>query len=113
MQEMSERRRFTRYPCTGAVDIFQQAHPYGSGKVTVISRLGCYIETPNPLEVDSLVQIRLNMLDIVLEINARTVSSSPMVGMGMEFTAVSEEQESTVAQILAKVIAVGPSPVLR
>jgi hypothetical protein len=81
--------------------------------VTVISRLGCFIETLNPLEVGILVQIRLNILDIVLDINAMTVSATPMVGMGMEFIAVAQEQENTLAQILAKVIAVGPSRVLR
>ncbi|MGC2479631.1 MAG: hypothetical protein WA423_07425, partial [Candidatus Sulfotelmatobacter sp.] len=69
--------------------------------------------TLNPLEVGSLVQIQLNISEIVLDINARTVSATPIGGMGMEFIAVSQEQENTVAQILAKVIAVGPSPVLR
>jgi hypothetical protein len=113
MPEMSERRRFTRYPCTGAVDILRQAQPYRLGKVTVINRLGCYVETLESLEVGILVQIRLNILDIALDIKAMTVSTTPKVGMGMEFIAVAEEQENTIARILAKVIAAGPSPVLR
>jgi len=112
MGEISERRRFPRYTCTGAVEILQQGHHCGAGIVTDISWLGCYIETVYPLTVGTLAKIRLNLLGISLDIDAMTVSVTPMFGMGMEFTAGSGAQESTFKQIIAAVSGEEASPAI-
>ena len=82
--------------------MLEQGCPGGSGQLSTISWLGCYIETVSPLTPGTLVQIRLNCFDIVLDISAVTVSATPLFGMAMEFTAVSEAQENTLKRIVAR-----------
>jgi hypothetical protein len=54
----------------------------------------------------------MNLLGIVLDINAMTVSVTPMFGMAMEFIAVSEAQENTLKQIIARATAEKASPAM-
>jgi hypothetical protein len=49
MEQLSDRRRFSRYPCPGAAEILLSGKRWGYGTVSEISRGGCYIGTINPL----------------------------------------------------------------
>jgi len=98
-----DRRRFPRYPCTGQAEILQKGKRWGWGKVSDISRGGCYIETMHPLSTGTEAQIRLTIAGILLEIVGNVVSSDPMFGMGMDFVVVPTEQWNKLPQIIEKV----------
>jgi PilZ domain len=111
--EQLNRRLSPRYPCMGAAEILQSGKRWGWGKVSDISRCGCYIETDHPLPNGTEAQLRLTIADMLLDICAKVVSTTPVVGMGMEFTAVPDEQENKFAQILHKITATDLSPAVQ
>jgi hypothetical protein len=96
-----------RFPCTGAVEMLQKGSHCGWGKVSDISRHGCYLETVHPLPVGAEVQLRLTIAGTLLEIGARVVWATPQVGMGMYFLIASAEENNELAQILEEVSATG------
>ncbi len=101
--DFPDRRRFPRYPCAGAAEILQGGKIWGCGKVSDISRGGCYIETLQPLPTGSEAQLRLTIAGIFLDICANVVSSDPMFGMGMDFVVVPTEQWNKLPQVIEKV----------
>jgi len=113
MEEHSERRRSARFPCTGAAEILRGGQRWGWGTLSDISSGGCYIETDHPLPIGIEARLRLTIADILLDIGARAVSITPLVGMGMEFIAVPQEQANQLAKIMDKVTAIHPSPALQ
>jgi PilZ domain-containing protein len=113
MGELPERRRFPRYPCTGAAEISQNGRILAWGTVSDIGRCGCYIEIVSPLPPVTEVELRISMADILLDIQARVACATPLVGMGVEFMAASQEQERVIAQIIEKVAVVRPSLTLQ
>ena len=110
MGDMSERRRFPRYPCRGAAEIYQNGQLAEWGTVSDIGRCGCYLELLSPLLLGTEVELRLFVVGVFLVIHAKIVCTTPLVGMGMEFLAASREQENLLAQILGKVTAGNLSP---
>lgn len=96
------RRHYLRCRCTGAAEIFQNGSRWGWGSVNEISRGGCYIELIQLLPIGSLVLLKLSIADISLEIGARVASNDPCTGMGMEFLAVTPEQESVLEEVLTR-----------
>lgn len=108
--QLAERRRFPRFPCTGAAEIHQIGQCRRLGKVSDISRGGCYIETLHPLPVGTESQLRLTVGDILLDVDAKVSTATPSVGMGMEFMAVPQAQENKLVQIIEKITAINSSP---
>jgi hypothetical protein len=98
-----ERRSFPRYSCAGAAEIFQNGSLWGWGTVNEVSYGGCYIEMANVLPTGTEALFKLTIADAVVEINARVASNHPWTGMGVEFIAVTEEQENKLDVILRKV----------
>jgi hypothetical protein len=101
-----DRRRFSRYPCSGAAEIIQSGKRWGWGTLSDISRGGCYIETMHPLPTGTEAELRLTIAGVSLDISADVVSSDPMFGMGMEFVMVHAEQWNKLPQIIEKVTGV-------
>jgi hypothetical protein len=80
--------------------------------VNEISHGGCYIEIVQLLSIGTEAQLRLTIADALLDIGAKVVSNHPGMGMGMEFMAVSQEQESKLEQIVRSTTA-AESPAAR
>ncbi len=115
MEEQSDRRRFPRYPCTGGAEILQSGKSCGWGRVSDISRSGCYIETMHPLPTGDEAQLRLTIAGVFLEISANVVSSDPLFGMGMDFVVVPTEQWEKLSNIIETItdVDLSPAPVLQ
>lgn len=96
------RRLYLRCRCTGAAEIFQNGSRWGWGSVNEISRGGCYIELVQLLPVGTPAKLKLTIADLSLEIEACVASNDPCTGMGMEFLAVTPEQESVLTEVLAR-----------
>jgi hypothetical protein len=110
MSENSERRIYPRHPCSGAADILRNGKLWGWGKVSDISRGGCYLETDQTLPIGTEAQLRLTIADTLLDIDGMVASATPVVGMGIDFVTVSPEQENKLARIIDKVTAIDRSP---
>jgi hypothetical protein len=93
------------------VEIYQHGSRWGWGQVNELSRGGCYIETANPLPAGTEMQLRLTIAESTLEIGAKVAATDPVIGMGMEFTAVTPEQAGKLAEIIGKLGWESPPPV--
>jgi PilZ domain len=111
MEEDSRRRCFPRYPCEGAAEILQDGKHCAWGKVSDISRCGCYLETVHPFPAGIEVQLHLTIAGNVLELDARVAWVTPQIGMGMYFAALAPEAESKLANILEELTAAAHPPV--
>jgi hypothetical protein len=113
MTESSERRIYPRHACSGAADILQNGKLWGWGKVSDISRGGCYLEADHSLPLGTEAQLRLTIADTLLEICGMVASATPGVGMGLDFVTVSPEQANKLVRIIDKVTAMDGSPSLQ
>jgi hypothetical protein len=110
MGENSERRVFPRHPCTGAADILLGGKRWGWGKVSDISRGGCYIETEHTLPIGTEVQLQLTIAGILLDAIGKVACTTSLVGMGLNFVGISPELETRLAQLIEKVTAPNRPP---
>jgi hypothetical protein len=94
------RRRFPRYACTGGGEVSQYGSRWEWGNVKKISLSGCYIEIVQHLPVGTETQLQLNITGSLLNIAAKVISVDSGIGMGMEFVAVSKEQENKLEEIV-------------
>lgn len=111
MEEYSDRRRFPRFRCSGAAEILREGQRWAWGTLTDVSSGGCYIDTNQPLPLGAEARLRLTVADISVEIDAKTASVTPMMGMGMEFVAMLQEQKIKLVEIIEKISATEPAPV--
>jgi hypothetical protein len=112
---MNEAKRcnLPRHTCAGAAEILEGGRLCAWGKVTDISRRGCFIETVNPLSAGTAVQLRLTIAGTLLDIGAGVVWTTPQVGMGVYFLMVSAEEENKLLQILEEVTASSVLPAVQ
>jgi PilZ domain len=89
-----ERRGFPRFPLVLAAEISQL--PINNTKLLArtsdVSSSGCYIDTMNPLSMDSLVRLRLIHHEEIFEVKCQVVYVSPRLGMGLRFEEMGNEQ---------------------
>jgi PilZ domain len=65
-----------------------------------LSTQGCYIDTMNPLPLDSTARLRIEKENVTVEFRARVISSHPGSGMGLEFEGMTGVQRSMLAEWL-------------
>jgi hypothetical protein len=75
--------------------VLQSGISWEWGKVSNISRAGCYIETMRPLPTGIEAQLRLTIAGVPLEIRADVTFSNPMFGMGVNFIRTEQWNELT------------------
>jgi len=81
-----DRRRFSRYACSGGAEIFGALeYPFWT-EITDISASGVYVKTFSPLAKGTLVRARVTSGDFRFETHAEVRTSDPAVGMGLRFT---------------------------
>lgn len=109
-EEHSTSRVCPRCPCTGAAELLRSGKLCGWGKVSEISRTGCYIETDHPLPIGTEVQLHLTIAGTVLDIGANVVWITPQVGMGLRFEVMHPGDDNKLAAIIEEVTATGHAP---
>lgn len=87
MPEMpASRRKSTRYPCTGGVELRRnESAPQIFANLSDISLEGCYVEAVSTLPAGSEVLFLLRARDVEVRGRARVKTSNHAVGMGLEF----------------------------
>ncbi len=90
---LTERRNTPRFALSLVSDI---SEPFGSSKLTGrlsdISRTGCYIDTLHPVAQGMHVKIRLRMDDELFETLAKVIRVNPRRGMGLCWGTNPQEQ---------------------
>jgi len=81
-----DRRRTPRYPFVASAEVVEA----GSGtkttlKVSELSLNGCYVETPNPMEIGTALVIKIFKEPHFFEATARVAYSQANLGMGLTF----------------------------
>jgi len=90
-----ERRNSPRYSMVLAADVIEL--PRGarmSARTADISRSGCYVDTLNPIPRGSRVKLRFTHHQEEFEAIGLVVYVSQSLGMGIQFTEVSNDQQA-------------------
>jgi PilZ domain len=96
-----DRRRHLRIKSVNSVEL----HPEGEtsriwGKATDLSLGGCFVEMPIPLKQGTTIKMALWLKETKLWVTAKVVSSRPGFGIGLQFSAVPEEDSDRLKQFL-------------
>ena len=65
-----------------------------------LSTAGCYIDTLNPLPLDSIVRLHIQKELATVEFRAKVTSCHPGSGMGLVFEGITTAQRATLVQLL-------------
>ena len=99
----AEKRSSPRYPFSCAVEVLDvSAKTRLTGRVSDISREGCYIDTISPFAPKAGVLVRIKKDNQAFETKATVVYSQDGMGMGLAFTAAEPEQLRVLDSWLAE-----------
>lgn len=103
-----ERRHLPRFPAEGPVEV---RRPFAEGALRAylgdISLAGCYLQTHEPLRVQSALRLLLKVADIDLDYRGVVRTCHPGVGMGVEFTEPSTQADGVRLRFLFQRLAKG------
>src|ERR1700733_8438077 len=91
--ERSEMRSCPRYPFSPSVEAIDvEANTRILGRLSDISRNGCYIDTINPFAKNAVVTLTITKDDHCFKTQSKVVYSKNGMGMGLLFTTADAEQ---------------------
>jgi hypothetical protein len=106
----AERRSVPRYPFVANVEIYE---PLGrirlNGQTSEISANGCYVDVMNPLEKNTVLQLRIERDGQSFQTWARVAYVQPNLGMGVAFFDTLEEHRRIIADWLVD-LSLQPKP---
>src|ERR1700740_1308783 len=101
--EPAEKRRHPRFPFSSggeAVDL--QANVHVTGRLSDISRSGCYMDTISPFAVDAAIILTVTHEGRTFKTKAKVVYSLNGMGMGITFTTTEPDQARVLDAWLAE-----------
>jgi len=103
MPELPSRRKFTRYHCTGGVELRRNegASPVFAN-LSDISLEGCYVEAVSTLPAGSNILFLLRSQDVQVRGRAIVKTSNHAVGMGLEFLHLAGEDQQKLEFLVGK-----------
>lgn len=91
--ELVEKRSCPRFPFSSAVEALDlQANTRIMGRLSDISRNGCYVDTINPFAKDVAVALMVARDNQTFKTQAKVVYSKAGMGMGLLFTTAEPDQ---------------------
>jgi hypothetical protein len=101
--EFVERRLGPRYQFTATIELVDlKSRTRVQARTSDLSRGGCYVDTTNPLPVESAVKMRLTQENRSFEAEARVAYSLPGMGMGLAFTSATAAQMEVLTRWLGE-----------
>jgi hypothetical protein len=84
---MTLNRRGFRFALNAPAEIAPEASPNATVRVraTELSLHGCYVESPAPFPVDTIVLVKIFYTNEYFECKATVIYVKPNLGMGLEF----------------------------
>src|SRR5499427_1073015 len=103
MRDIPSRRKFTRYHCTGGVELRRsEGAPPIFANLSDISLEGCYVEAVSTLPTGTSVLFLLRSQDVQLRGRATVKASNHAVGMGLEFLHLAAEDQQRLEFLVGK-----------
>lgn len=101
--EPAEKRRHPRFPfSTGGEAFDPQANVHVTGRLSDISRSGCYMDTISPFAVNAAIILTVTHEGRTFKTKSRVVYSLNGMGMGIMFTAMEPDQARVLDGWLAE-----------
>ncbi len=92
-----------RYSLIATAEIVEPTNDvHFSGRISEISRKGCYIDLLNPLPVQTVIQVRISRDQGTFESPGRIIYVQEGMGMGVGFLDIPAEQLKTLDSWLAE-----------
>jgi hypothetical protein len=99
-----EKRWHSRLECAGSAAVQSRGSQFPvKGLIKDVSQGGIYVEVTTPLAVKSKVSLTMSIEGIAFEATGVVRTSYPMVGMGISFQEISQENVQKLNQVLEKV----------
>jgi hypothetical protein len=96
-----EKRRSARYKCDGSAEIRQEGVEVRTwATCTDISVNGCYLETSATYPADTVLRLRIEVSNFRFQTHGKVCVAYPQVGMGIEFTRMTEEERGHLKEML-------------
>ncbi len=104
-----ERRRAVRVECPLEA-MYSSDSPPIRARIQDLSEVGLFLDTTHPLAVGSEVRVSFDLPDgkPTIEADARVAWSAPMMGIGIEFSGMSEETKERIKFHVADVFFSNP-----
>ena len=98
-----EKRASRRYKCEGIAELQTDGVDMGTkAKITDISLSGCYVEVSATSAVNTFVNMVLTVKGIRLALNGVVRTSFPLLGMGIEFAEIRDEDKAVLQAVLVR-----------
>jgi hypothetical protein len=99
----SERRKAPRYSFVATTEVTDSANATKhSGRVTEISRNGCYVDIMNTLPVGTLLNVHISCDQGTFVTKGKILYVQELIGMGVQFIDPPEDQLEILNSWLAK-----------
>jgi hypothetical protein len=99
-----DKREVPRYTFIAEVTVTDVANDTRmSGRISEISRKGCYVDLLNPLPVETSLQLKISRDQGVFATPGRTIYTQPGMGMGVAFVDIPADQLKTLDAWLAEI----------
>ena len=100
----TEKRRSPRYKCEGSAEIQEEGCAVRTwATFTDVSLHGCYVEAQATYPVGTPLQMKLSANGLKVEAKGTVRVSYPYLGMGIAFSAMSEEDRARLKELLGTV----------
>ncbi len=100
----AEKRRSPRYKCEGSAEMREEGCDVRTwATFTDVSLHGCYVEAQATYPVGSLLHMKLAANGITVETKGTVRVSYPYLGMGIAFTAMSDEERKRLKELLGTI----------
>lgn len=97
-----ERRRYPRFPCRGDAEIYVSSSEFPErGKVTDLSRGGCFVELLPSIRLDTRVKVILLIAQRKIRVQGVVRSVLQNFGLGVQFLHLETEDLQRLEEILA------------
>ncbi len=101
---VGEKRRSPRYKCEGSAEIHEVGCDVRTwATFTDISLLGCYVEAQAIYPVGTVLQLKLTVNGIRVDVSGNVRVSYPYLGMGIAFVEVTEQNQARLREMLASI----------
>jgi hypothetical protein len=111
----AEKRKSPRYKCEGSAEFRTEGIDVRTwARVTDISRNGCYVEMQATSSVNTAVSMVLEVNGIRVRLKGTVRTSYPLLGMGIEFTEITDEDRIRLEELLLRLAGdVSPPPEIK
>lgn len=100
----AEKRRSPRYKCEGSAEMREEGCDVRTwATFTDVSQHGCYVEAQATYPVGSVLHMKLAANGITVETQGTVRVSYPYLGMGIAFTAMSDEERKRLRELLGTI----------